>query len=54
VEIISETVAEYDYPVCFDFPSGHIDKNLPLVLGTDVRLEVGNEVTLTFLYDSAS
>jgi muramoyltetrapeptide carboxypeptidase len=54
LEIISETVAEYDYPVCFDFPSGHIDRNLPLVLGTDVRLEVGNEVTLTFLYGSAS
>jgi muramoyltetrapeptide carboxypeptidase len=54
IEIIAEAVAEYDYPVCFDFPSGHIDRNLPLVLGADVRLEVGNEVTLTFLYDSAS
>ena len=51
IEIIAEAVAEYDYPVCFDFPSGHIDRNLPLVLGTDVRLEVENEVTLNFLYE---
>jgi muramoyltetrapeptide carboxypeptidase len=54
VEIISEAVAEYNYPVCFDFPSGHIDRNLPLVLGADVRLEVGQSVELNFLYDSAS
>jgi muramoyltetrapeptide carboxypeptidase len=54
VEIISEAVAEYNYPVCFDFPSGHIDRNLPLILGADVRLEVGQSIDLTFLYDSAS
>jgi muramoyltetrapeptide carboxypeptidase len=54
VEIIAEAVAEYNYPVCFDFPSGHIDRNLPLVLGADVRLEVGQSVELNFLYDSAS
>ena len=54
IEIIAEAVAEYDYPVCFDFPSGHIDRNLPLVLGTDVLLEVENEVTLNFLYEPAS
>jgi muramoyltetrapeptide carboxypeptidase len=54
VEIISEAVAEYNYPVCFDFPSGHIDRNLALVLGADVRLEVGQSIDLTFLYDSAS
>jgi len=54
VEIISEAVAEYNYPVCFDFPSGHIDRNLPLVLGADVRLEVGQRIELNFLYDSAS
>ena len=53
-EIISEAVAEYKYPVCFDFPSGHIDRNLPLVFGANVKLEVGKNVDLTFLYDSAS
>jgi muramoyltetrapeptide carboxypeptidase len=54
VEIISEAVAEYNYPVCFDFPSGHIDRNLPLLFGANVKLEVGKNVDLTFLYDSAS
>jgi muramoyltetrapeptide carboxypeptidase len=54
VEIISEAVAEYKYPVCFDFPSGHIDRNLPLVFGAKVKLEVGKNVDLTFLNDSAS
>jgi muramoyltetrapeptide carboxypeptidase len=53
-EIISAAVAEYNYPVCFDFPSGHIDRNLPLVLGAKVKLEVGVNIDLTFLYDSAS
>ena len=54
VEIIAEAIVEYNYPVCFDFPSGHIDRNLPLVLGADVRLEVGQSIELNFLYDSAS
>lgn len=54
VEIIYEAVGEYNYPVCFDFPSGHIDRNLPLVFGANVNLEVGKIVDLTFLYDSAS
>lgn len=48
VEIISEAVAEYNYPVCFDFPSGHIDRNLPLLFGAKVKLEVGKNVDLTF------
>ncbi|MFM7016723.1 MAG: LD-carboxypeptidase [Bacteroidota bacterium] len=53
-EIISEAVSEYSYPVCFNFPSGHIDRNLPLIFGAEVKLEVGMNVDLTFLYESAS
>ncbi len=40
LEIIREAVKAYDYPVCFDFPAGHIDRNLPLVFGARYRLEV--------------
>jgi muramoyltetrapeptide carboxypeptidase len=47
-EIIAEAVAEFDYPVCFDFPSGHGENNLALILGRKVRLNVGAEVELVF------
>lgn len=50
-EIIRETVKAYDFPVCFDFPAGHIDRNLPLVFGAGYRLEVNQSTgsTLTML-----
>jgi muramoyltetrapeptide carboxypeptidase len=32
-EIIAEKVKEYGYPVIWDYPAGHIDNNLALVLG---------------------
>ena len=40
-QIIAEAVSEYQYPVCFDFPAGHVARNLALPLGRMVRLEVG-------------
>lgn len=39
-EIILEKVQEYDYPVAFDFPAGHIADNRTLVLGATVDLNV--------------
>lgn len=42
-EIIKDIVAEYDYPVCFDFPAGHIDNNHSLILGKEVTLRVNQE-----------
>jgi muramoyltetrapeptide carboxypeptidase len=48
-EIILEAVAEFDYPVCFQFPAGHIHDNRALILGREVNLKVENErVTLKF------
>jgi len=41
-EVIWDIVKEYDYPVCFNFPTGHIDNNLSMVLGATVSLEVEN------------
>lgn len=46
-EIISEHIAEYNYPVCFDFPTGHIDNNLPLVCGKKYKLNVDEKVFLS-------
>jgi len=48
-EIIYDAVKEYDFPVCFDFPAGHIDQNMPLVFGAKYRLEVDQSSKLTML-----
>lgn len=42
-EIILDAVKDYTYPVCFDFPAGHVDYNLALMLGVEVRLDVTTE-----------
>ena len=48
-EIVAEVVSAYDYPVCFDFPAGHILDNRALILGREVTLDVSNNsVTLAF------
>ena len=46
-EIIRDAVAEYDYPVCFDFPVSHDEKNYALKIGVGYKLIVGkNKVVL--------
>jgi muramoyltetrapeptide carboxypeptidase len=45
-EIILEAVQDYRFPVCFDFPAGHIPKNLPLLLGGQYQLEVADQCQL--------
>lgn len=40
-EIIAEAVSEYSFPVCMNFPAGHIQNNQPLLMGGRVSLEVG-------------
>lgn len=42
-EIILDAVKEYNYPVAFNFPAGHVDRNLAFVLGKVVKLEVGEK-----------
>ncbi len=44
-EIILDIVSEYDFPVVFDFPAGHLNDNNALILGREVRLEVGKGKT---------
>ena len=46
-EIIRDAVAEYNYPVCFDFPVSHEKENYALKVGVGYKLKVGkNKVTL--------
>ncbi|HVS92724.1 MAG TPA: LD-carboxypeptidase [Mucilaginibacter sp.] len=42
-EIIMEVVKKYDYPVCFDFPTGHIPDNQSLIFGRELNLSVQPE-----------
>ncbi len=44
-EIISEAVSPYDYPVCFEFPAGHDEKNLALSFGKTWELSVSKKIT---------
>ncbi|WP_413669959.1 LD-carboxypeptidase [Mucilaginibacter sp. Mucisp86] len=39
-QIVMDIVQGYSYPVCFDFPAGHIPDNNSLVLGREVGLQV--------------
>ncbi|WP_293311064.1 S66 peptidase family protein [Pedobacter sp. UBA5917] len=49
-EVIWDIVKEYDYPVCFNFPTGHIENNLCMTLGAEVALEVEtNNVQFKYL-----
>ena len=42
-ETIKEAVAKYDYPVLFDAPIGHVERNLPLWLSVPTELSVTTE-----------
>lgn len=51
-EIIAESVSEYDYPVCFNFPAGHQKENYPIIIGRTVNLDVSNEVVKLYFSHS--
>lgn len=49
-EIIHEHVAEFDYPVSFNFPVGHVADNRAIAVGMNAYLDVNKEgVELHFL-----
>jgi len=48
-EIIHEIADQYNIPVCFNFPAGHIFNNQTLIFGRKIQLRVGeNESSLVF------
>lgn len=50
IGIIKEVTSEFDFPICFDFPAGHIKDNRALRLGQQISFEVtSDKVEVTFL-----
>ncbi len=47
-EIIADSIKEFKYPVLFDFPAGHQEENMSLILGRDVVLEVSDQSRMVF------
>lgn len=47
-EIIHDAIKEYSYPVCFDFPAGHVENNYAVVLGSKCELEIGKSVKFSY------
>ncbi len=47
-EIILQHFTYKKIPICFNFPSGHLDDNRALILGENVQLKVDSTVSLEF------
>jgi muramoyltetrapeptide carboxypeptidase len=47
-KLISDRISRYKFPTVFAFPNGHIHNNIPLILGAEVSLKAGKNVSLTF------
>ena len=41
--IIRDIIGEFDYPVCYGFPVGHVKENLALKCGVEYHLKISKE-----------
>ncbi|MEE0974385.1 MAG: LD-carboxypeptidase [Muribaculaceae bacterium] len=49
-DVFHSVVKDYDFPVCYDFPTGHVEENYPLIEGAMVTLKIAPEgVTLEYV-----
>lgn len=51
-QIIMEHVSEFDYPVCFNFPAGHITDNRALIFGRTISMQVDDYETRIMFHNS--
>ena len=50
-EIILQHTKDYDFPICFGFPTGHLNDNRTIVFGVKSLLEISaKKVRLTYPY----
>lgn len=47
-QIIADRIAAYDFPAVFGFANGHIRDNRPLIIGGNVKIEAGDEVSIVW------
>ena len=45
-EIIWDTVKDYNYPVCFGFPAGHIEDNFAIKMGATAVLKISEDLVV--------
>ena len=43
-QIILDAVSEYNFPVCFNFPAGHISPNISILMGQYISLSVEEKI----------
>ena len=53
-EMVMEKVRDYHYPVCFDFPVGHVKENYALKCGVNHKLHVSERGTILHCISEAS
>ncbi|MGM0498382.1 MAG: S66 peptidase family protein [Bacteroidota bacterium] len=42
-EIIKNITKDYSFPVVFDFPAGHFKNNLPVIIGSELKIQKAGE-----------
>ncbi len=47
-EIIAQKLEKYDFPVIYGMPNGHIFDNQPLIIGSEVEINVKDKAKITF------
>lgn len=48
-KIVAERIKNYDFPVLYRFPNGHIYDNQPLIIGAQVQLDIGKSSKLKYI-----
>jgi len=47
-QLIADRVSKYDFPTVFAFPNGHIYDNRPLIIGSEIKMNVSKDVKIRF------